>query len=166
MKRRIVSRLVLAGATLALTGCAARDPASETPVQVKPGLYEAEMSAGFGPFSLGASETARRSCVTPDEVEHFPQVFTRRYLSMDGECDGPLSERKGNLVTGELTCAPDEDKVINFNYAATVSEQQVDVDLKGNIGLSAEALEQSSETAAKLSRAVTLSVAIKRVGDC
>lgn len=162
------TRITLAAAAVVLTlsGCAARDPATEAPVQVKPGMYEAEMSAGFGPFSLGASETSRRSCVTADEAEHFPQVFTRKYLSMDGACDGPLSERKGNLVTGELTCAPDEDKIFKMQYAAAVSEEQVDVGIKGEIGMSAEALEKSADTAAKLSRAIKISVAIKRVGDC
>ena len=166
MRCKNAPRLLLIGVGLALTGCANADPASEAPVQVKPGMYEAEMSAGFGPFSLGASETEKRSCVTADEVEHFPQVFTRRYLSMDGECDGPLSERKGNLVTGELTCAPDDDKSIKLNYAATVREERVDVAIKGEIGMTADMLEKSSETAAKLSRAIEMSVAIKRIGDC
>jgi hypothetical protein len=76
-----------------------------------------------------------------------------------------LSERKGNLVTGKLTCEADEKK-IELNYAATVSEERIDVAVKGNIGMSAETLEKSSETAAKLSRALEIGVEVKRVGDC
>jgi hypothetical protein len=159
--------LPAAALTLAicLAGCK-RDPATEQPVQVKPGMYEAKMTAGFGPLSLSASEGSRRSCVTADEAEHFPQVFTRRYLSMDGACDGPLSERTGNLVTGKMSCKADKGKSLEMTYAAAVGEEAVDVTVEGTMQMSAELIEHSDSEVAKLSRAVKLGVAIKRVGDC
>jgi hypothetical protein len=130
-------------------------------------MYEAKMTAGWGPLSLSASEGSRRSCVTADETEHFPQVFTRKYLSMDGQCDGPLSERTGNLVTGKLTCKGlDDGKSLELTYAAAVGEEAVDVTVEGHILMSPDLIENSDSDVAKLSRAVTLGVAIKRVGDC
>lgn len=165
MRSDVLRKIVLVAVAAALSSCGG-DPAAEEPVKVRPGLYEAKMSAGFGPFSVAASEQESRSCVTEDETEHFPQVFTRKYLSMDGQCDGPLSERKGNLVTGKLTCPADDERTLTINYTAKVRAESVDVDVKGEMTAKPSDLEETTTFESKLSKGIDLGVKIKRVGDC
>ena len=166
--RRLSFVSILAGA---LAGCGG-DPASQAPVKLQPGMYEAKLGGrAYGPFYASAPEELdKRSCVTADEVDTFPQSFTRRYLSMEGRCDGPLAERTGNLITGKVSCPISENGVtgaLETSFEGTVSDQSVDVAAVTKVtGLQGDAEEIAELQATPLGEGVDLRLTISRVGNC
>ena len=159
---------ILAGA---LAGCGG-DPATQEPVKIEPGMYEATLGGrAYGPFYASApKELEKRSCVTPDEVDTFPQSFTRKYLSMEGSCGGPLAERTGNRITGKVTCPFNGDGVtgeIETTFEGTVSERSVDVAAVTKLkDLQGDPEELAELEATPLVEGVDLKLSISRVGDC
>ena len=166
--RRLSFVSILAGA---LAGCGG-DPATQEPVKLQPGLYEATLDGrAYGPFYASApAALEKRSCVTADEVDTFPQSFTRKYLSMEGHCGGPLAERAGNLITGKVTCPIDEDGVtgdLETTFKGTVSERSVDVAAVTKLkDLQGDAEEVAELEATPLKEGIDLRLTISRVGDC
>jgi hypothetical protein len=169
---RSIAATAIGASLIALAACG-RDAAAEQPIEVRPGLYEAKLQhESFGPFRASTpSELDRRKCVSPSEADTFPQSFTRKYLSMEDACGGPLAERTGNRISGEVSCPLNKDGGsgnLVTRFEGDVSEEQVDVravtkaeDLQGN----PEMLAVLKDTdLAKEGIALTLT--IKRIGDC
>lgn len=171
MPNRMRRSLFVVLLTSALAGCGG-DPAAQEPVKIQPGMYEATLGGrAYGPFYASApKELEKRSCVTPDEVDTFPQSFTRKYLQMEGMCGGPLAERTGNRITGTVTCPFNGDGVtgeIETTFEGTVKEQSVDVDAVTkltNLQGDPEEIAEIGET--PLVQGVELRLTISRVGDC
>ncbi len=167
---RGLGSIAIAAASLLAAGCS-RDAAAEEPVQLKPGMYEVSLSGGGAMFSSTPSELEKKSCVTADNAEFFPQTFTRRYLEMDDSCSGPLSERKGNQISGKLSCPLVESQVsgeIAMDYVGAVSPEAVTVKVKAKGTLTEADLSDRAkvENLALFQDGVTIKMAVKRVGDC
>lgn len=171
MKQWRVGVLLGVGGCALLAGCA-RDPATEAPVQLRPGLYKASLQGrGDGPFSTGGpSELQKEVCVGADRAEFFPQMYVRQYLAMGEQCDGPLTERAGNQIKGKVICPLGDSVRGQFvtSFEGAVSEEEVNVAAVTRL----ENLSGSPEQLAELEKTpltgegIDLQLTIARVGDC
>lgn len=157
---------------LALAACN-RDAAAEAPVTVKPGLYEASLSGrANSPFySPAPGELDKKTCVTAASAENFPQKFARTYFTFDDSCGGPLAERKGNAISGKVSCPFDRSRVTGelvIAFDGTVSEESVDVAAVARIeNLQGEPEDRAEIEATPLVKdGIDMKLSVRRVGDC
>ncbi|WP_310467875.1 DUF3617 family protein [Sphingomonas sp.] len=165
-------KIVVAGLLCALAACGG-DPAAEAPITVTPGLYEASLTGrGNSPFFMAAPAALdKRVCVTADEAQHFPQMYARKYLAMEGACGGPLAERAGNRISGKVVCPFERGSVIGeltTEFDGTVSAEAVAVEAVSKLAITGGDGDKRAriEDSALAKDGVDLKLDIRRVGDC
>lgn len=94
---------ILLALVLPLAACAGADPASEPPVELKPGLYE--ISIGGGTFiELPDGQRTSGKCLGHDAALDF----TRRPLAVATKswpgCSEETEPRQGNAIKGKRVC--------------------------------------------------------------
>ena len=106
-----------------LGGCG--DPATETPVALKAGLYDiAAMGESYVEISSGS--TSDKKCLSAfdvSEFERFPMLHGTRRLP---ECSETVEPRKGNLVLGRQRCTSghlDQDETVS-TYEVVIGEEE------------------------------------------
>ena len=171
MRHQVRAAAIVVGLA-ALSGCGS-DPAAEAPVNVQPGLYAASLGGrAFGPFYAAApKELDKKVCVYPEDVETFPQMYARKYLSMEDACGGELAERVGNRITGKVTCPLDKGELTGrlvTRFEGDVAQDSITVravtkleDLQGDPGQVA-----SVQGTPLTEEGIDLMLKITRVGDC
>ena len=167
------NKVIVAGLLSAFATACGGDPAAEAPVTVKPGLYEASLSGrGNSPFFMAApTSLEKRVCVTADEAEHFPQMYARKYLAMEGACGGPLAERAGNRISGKVVCPFERGSVtgeLTTEFEGTVSAEAVAVEAVSKLAITGGEGDKRAriENSALAKDGVDLQLDIRRVGDC
>jgi hypothetical protein len=140
---------------LALAACSSAE--SETPVDLKLGQYQL-VFAGIN----GANGT-KEHCVMAEEAASFPSDPVTQFLpsALRNSCDAH-GERKGNAVSGTLTCkieGTDSKSELTLNWKGRMHEDSFEVQADGFLK-DANAPEGSSPNA------TSASVTGKRVGDC
>ena len=111
------------GLIILLAGCG--DPASETPVELKPGLYDVA-AMGESYVEISPSNTRDKKCISAfdaSEFERFPMLHGTRRLP---ECSETVEPRNGNLVLGRQRCTSgvlDQDETIS-TYDVVIAEER------------------------------------------
>ena len=139
---------------LMLGGCG--DPASETPVAMKAGLYDIS-ALGESYVEISPSNTRDKKCLSAfdvSEFERFPMLHGTRRLP---ECSESVEPRKGNLVLGRQRCTSghlDQDETVS-TYEVVIAEEQFVI--KGQVK------DRRDGTGPETG---TFTVIGRRVGDC
>ena len=159
----------------ALAGCGPEpDPATEAPVELKPGLYKAALYDA-GPFGTMSNSRKRarfdQICVTEGDIDDFPRKLVEGYLLPDPICDFEENPRVGNAFSGKITCSADQEKVSGgfvTDYSGLIAVDKVTVDAKRSYNMTAKDPRQGAqlEQGKALMNMVALQVGAERVGDC
>ena len=111
------------GLVFLLTGCS--DPATQTPVALKPGQYDIS-ALGESYVEISPSNTRDKKCLSAfdvSEFERFPMLHGTRRLP---ECSETVEPRKGNLVLGRQRCTSghlDQDETVS-TYEVVIGEEE------------------------------------------
>ena len=100
----ISSRLILlAAAPMLLAGCGGADPASETPVDLKPGKYDVFVRGSHlfeAPDNPGRSDV----CLSEFEAREWPKHPLEKTTRKFNGCFDTIDEPKGNALSGTRKC--------------------------------------------------------------
>lgn len=164
---------LLAVSSLGLAGCA-NDPASQPPVELKPGLYEFSVGGAVGPINA-MERSDRTMCVRPRHVQHFPNTLAEKAFVFHGSCQPNRSPRVGNAVSGEVTCPVDPKMAAGhtrMSYSGVVTEDgvqitaRVSVDAQYNENALRDGEKIQLEMAMKAMEQVRPRVTARRIGIC
>lgn len=110
---------------LLLTGCG--DPTRDTPVALKPGLYEIAAGAESGDsyVEISPSRTRGEKCLSQfdaSEFDRFPMIHATRRRA---DCTDKVEPRTGNVIFGTRHCAATfrGDDESDWTYEAVLSEE-------------------------------------------
>jgi Protein of unknown function (DUF3617) len=163
-----------------LAGCGeTRNPATEPPAKLLPGLYQIFVGrAGVASSEQGGPSTRHEKiCVSASQADEWPSPFVRNYLFMHEGCSLDEKSREGNSLSGKISCPIDPQKGQgNFfvSYTGQMAPDSIELEstMEMKVVLSyeqqakdpkaAEALEQYNE----MMKGVSMSTTAKRVGDC
>lgn len=139
---------------VALGACS--DPKSETPVALKPGIYNL-VASGESYVEIGPSEKSGERCLTAFDVSEFerlPMVHATRRVS---DCMDTAEPRAGNLVIGRRVCRSGWGKLdrTTTDFEARIREEQFVIYGKVRDGRDGS----GGETG-------TFTVTGRRIGDC
>ena len=173
MKRAVVP--VALG--LALSACTpARDPASEAPVDMNPGLYVISGGAKGVPSATSANAPGggpKEVCLTSGRLEGWPLPFVREYAALHPGCSSDGLKRTGNAFSGSFSCPVDPEKATGaakVTYEGEVSETETE--LRTNVAFDMEPVNATEEEKRQLAMgkammsAMTLAFKATRKGDC
>lgn len=175
--------LILAGLALVMAGCGAvRDPASETPVELRPGEYKISFTGTAMGMALPKSKEAAKDnlvCLTEQRVKGWPKQIIEGLIPMPpGTCQFESEPRVGNALKGKLICPTDPKFGAGGSYTVSYEGDMTDTSttLNTKIGVSfkpsAAMLEKDPKAMAQaqmgmaLMSAITSVVKIERVRDC
>jgi hypothetical protein len=168
-----VALLCLAG-----TVAACSDPASEQPVNLKPGLYKVTMDTTvLGPIKVDSKFGGEEAkCVASDSDLEWIYPAIENKFCPECSCSTKDKARKGNVFSARAVCPHDDDGMfgdLEYSYQAVVSEDGLT--LEGNVksGLATyvapDATDEEKADAARVAEkweSVTMAGRIERVGDC
>ena len=122
-----VPALTVLPLTLALASCSSAD--SENPVNLKPGQYEIAFQG------LNGATSTKSHCITDEEAGNFPSDPVSRFLpaALRDECE-PQGSRKGNALTGTLTCTvegPDTRAELKLNWSGRMHVDSFAIEADG-----------------------------------
>lgn len=135
---------------------ACRDAATETPVDLKPGLYDINVS-GDQYLYAARNEPSTRKCLSDFEAKEVGRLPMLHATYRDDDCTDKVEERQGNAIRGSRFCVraarrPDDDW--QATYVAEIS--------KDGFIIKGETRDEFDETGGMtMWRAVG-----RRVGDC
>lgn len=87
---------------LLLAGCA-RDPATEPPVELQPGLYEVQVGGGTV-VELKSGERTERICFYPPDALTFPNTPLYATVGNWDGCSDTPDDPRGNAISGKRQC--------------------------------------------------------------
>jgi hypothetical protein len=170
MKRLAIAPL---GALIMLAGCRG-DPATETPITMKPGLYEVQ-TPGISLAGVGMSDSStpgKKLCLRSGDGDFFAHRVVREALATDG-CADPVNERAGNQLTSTIRCSIKDNEVSGDYYFrgrgrisedAFASDFKIDlseIDHKGN-----KDAQQGMQMLQAMQGVGSLRISASRVGEC
>ncbi|WP_310532649.1 DUF3617 family protein [Novosphingobium sp.] len=160
-----VQRGCIGIATLLLAGCGS-DAANEAPVDMEPGAYLVDFKAPM--FGADISKTIDgKRCITGDP-EYVPTKLVRSYISLAPECATAKFERKGNQLTGSVTCPLDPQRATGkaiVTFDGTIAETSLSGTMKIDMQITASQDPQAQAAAALMSK-VPIPFRAERTGDC
>ena len=99
--------VIVAALMMGLAGCAAKDPATEKPVDLLPGLYQ--LSVGGGTIvELKPAFASGQACFAADNAAAFPTDSVSHLIPDWDGCTTNHDDPKGNAISGLRTCAGGE----------------------------------------------------------
>lgn len=117
---------------LPLAACAGADPASEPPVELKPGLYEISVGGGTLVETHEGTRTAGK-CIGHDAAVDF----IRRPLAVATKswpgCSDETAPRQGNAITGKRTCPETSKRSTSTLVEFTGRHSDSDFQLAGSV---------------------------------
>jgi hypothetical protein len=170
---------VFASAAAALTGCAeTRDPATEEPVEVTPGMYHLSMNGQVAGMTMpeldGPGQLSENTCVRPGEERAFPRRVAAIFKLHPG-CSFQPGERTGNAISGTYRCPTDGERApggsMNASYTGSIAADRVEIQGRMEINISnmpgATPEERAQmEQAATMMENMVMIVSAERTGDC
>lgn len=157
------------------TACAPeRDPASETPVNPAPGLYEVTLS-GAGILKAAGEGETHTYCLRMRERSSFPHLLVRNYYQLHASCAPKRGPREGNAIAGEISCLADPKMAQGFNrfvYNGAIAPENTSIEVR--IKFDAVPKEESMTEAEamqlklgmKMIERARFLIEAERVGDC
>ena len=174
-------RISISGLLIALTTmvAACSDPASEQPVNLKPGLYQMTIERNvLGPIKAkdpSASEGSQCVGSGSSDLEWIYPLIEKKFCP-ECSCSTKDKTRTGNVISAHAVCPHDEDGTfgaLEYLYQGVVTEDGVTLDGKVKSGLATYVAPDASEAekadAARVAKeweSVTLAGRIERVGGC
>lgn len=147
-------------------GACGKDASQDVPVEMQPGAYLVDFKAPM--FGADISKTAEaRRCIT-GEPQYVPTKLVRSYIALAPECATARFERKGNRLTGSVTCPLDEDRVTGkavVTFDGTIAETSLSGTMKIDMQIASSPDPQAAAAAALLSK-VPIPFRAERTGDC
>lgn len=138
-----------------LCGCA-RDPASEQPVELKPGLYEVTVGGGTL-VRLPSDQRTDRICLSvPDAIDFAKSPLYPTIGAWDSCTESP-DEPKGNALSGKRQC----DRRAPLTVAYTGSHTADSFELRGTVTQGSD----ENESVMRLGSG-DFSISGKRITDC
>ncbi len=162
---RRVQRVCIGIATLSLFGCGS-DGVNDTPVDMQPGAYLVDFRAPMFGADISKTTEAKR-CITGNPKD-VPSKLVRSYISLAPECATAKFERKGNQLTGSVTCPLDEDRATGkaiVTFDGTIAESSLSGTMKIDMQITASQDPQAKIAAGLLSK-VPIPFRAERTGDC
>lgn len=142
--------------SLLLAGCA-RDPASEPPVQLQPGLYQ--VAVGGGTLVRLPSDTrSDQVCLSPPDAIDFARSPLYPIIGAWDGCSETPEEPKGNAISGKREC-PDRKTPVTATFAGSHTADSFEIH-----GTVSQGDDESASIMRLGSGDFTLSG--KRLGDC
>jgi Protein of unknown function (DUF3617) len=162
---RRVQGVCIGIATLSLAGCGS-EAVNQAPVDMQPGAYLVDFKAPM--FGADISKTTEASrCITGDPKD-VPSKLVRSYISLAPECAEAKFERKGNQLTGSVTCPLDEDRATGkavVSFDGTIAKASLSGTMKIDMQITASQDLQAQIAAGLLSK-VPIPFRAERTGDC
>lgn len=177
MNRFFDHRLVfcLGGISLLASACSrAPDPASETPVDLEPGMYEITISGAGLPSSVN-TDRPHSACVRESDRASFPHKLVQNYYSLHPACTTDRLPREGNKIAGEISCAADPKLAAGANrfvYSGAVKGDNVVVSVQMKLeavikeGSMTEAEAKQLKLGMKMMERLRFVIKAKRTGAC
>lgn len=160
---------------LSVIACAGEvDPATQTPVDPEPGLYEVSLG-GAGLLKNVEAEGPHEYCLRESERADFSHVLARNYYQLHALCRVERGAREGNAVAGEIICAADPKMAQGSNsfvYTGAVAENgaRIEVRMKLDATLKEDAMSEAEAKQLRLGMKVMerfrFLIEAKRIGDC
>ncbi|WP_428409670.1 DUF3617 domain-containing protein [Hyphococcus sp.] len=179
MKSHSTSVRLLFGALLLVAAQACSetsDPASEAPVDPKPGLYEIAISGAGLLKNVESNKAPKTYCLTEIQAASFPHMLAENYYKLSPLCTVQRGQREGNLIAGEISCAADPKMASGSNrflYEGSVGEEKttvnvrmkLDAEVKPGAG-GAEVSDAQLKMAMKAMERMRFVIDAVRTGDC
>lgn len=162
---RCVQGTCIGIATLLLAGCGS-DSASEAPVDMQPGAYLVDFKAPMFGADIAKTTEAKR-CIT-GEAQYVPTKLVRSYITLAPECATAKFERKGNQLTGSVTCPLDPQRATGkavVSFDGTIAETSLSGTMTIDMQITSSQDPQAQTAAALLSK-VPIPFRAERTGDC
>lgn len=150
MNKRIAFSLLL------LAGCA-RDPASEAPVQLQPGLYQVAVGGGTI-VRLTSDQRTDQVCLSPPDAIDFAKSPLYPTIGAWDGCAETPEEPKGNAISGKRECL-DRKTPVTATFAGSHTADSFEIH-----GAVAQGSDENSSVMHLGSGDFTLTG--KRIGDC
>lgn len=133
---------------------------------MQPGAYLVDFKAPMLGADIKKTTEAKR-CITGDP-EYVPTKLVRSYIALAPECATARFERKGNQLTGSVTCPLDEQRakgkaVVTFD--GTIAETSLSGTMTIDMQITSSQDPQAGAAAALLSK-VPIPFRAERAGDC
>ncbi|MEQ8936331.1 MAG: DUF3617 family protein [Amphiplicatus sp.] len=170
--------IVAAPLCLLAAACAeeAQDPASETSVDPRPGLYEITVSGAGLMKNVKGNDVPQSYCLTETQRASFPHLLAEGFYKLSPLCTSKRRSREGNAVSGEISCAADPKMASGANrfvYSGMVGEERAEVEvhmkleaeLKPGVG-GAEVSDAQMKMAMKAMERLRFVIEAARAGDC
>ena len=116
-----------------LAGCSLRDPASEAPVDLKPGKYDI-VASGKSYIEIEPSSQSGSRCFSDFEAREFARFPMRKATRLWRGCSDTDEPRKGNAVNGKRYCKGAEfrdDDESTYTYVAEIDTDGEGFVIKG-----------------------------------
>jgi hypothetical protein len=158
-----------------LSACS--NPATETPVDMKPGLYQAELSGQFaglvdtGDMYKDGKQKSISFCYR-GLSDGYPVAPIEELINPEGRCGRPGLDRRGNMLTLTGACGIDPDKgvgQIKYTYTGKISETSLVGDIKAEADIPVindPSINVTSDQMNAMASMYKMHVKIDRVGDC
>ncbi len=173
-RRRYFIAAVICGTAAACSDRA--DPASETPVDPAPGLYEITLSGAGLLKHAGPEDAAQTYCLRESASASFPHLLAENYYKLHYSCTTRRGAREGNAVAGEISCPADPKLASGANrfvYRGAVGREKtrvevrmkLDAQLKEGAG-GAEVSDAQMKLAMKALEQARFVIEARRTGAC
>ncbi|MEJ6009273.1 DUF3617 domain-containing protein [Novosphingobium aquae] len=139
---------------------------NEAPVDMQPGTYLVDFKAPMFGADIAQTTEAKR-CIKGDP-EYVPTKLVRSYILLAPECATAKFERKGNQLTGSVTCVLDQQLATGkaiVTFDGTIAETSLRGTMKIDMRITASQDPQAQAAAALLSK-VPIPFRAERTGDC
>ena len=107
-------------AAFGFSGCSS--PATEAPVELKPGLYSVKIGS-FG-------QPDAQLCLAGSDTENVDRVIKKYYAFLEEGCPHKKDERVGNAVGGTINCEIDPTAGWTTTYTGSVAADSLTIDAK------------------------------------
>jgi len=141
---------------LLLAGCG-RDPASEAPVQLQPGLYQVAVGGGTL-VRLPSDQRSDQICLSPPDAIDFAKSPLYPTIGTWDGCSETPEEPKGNAISGKRECL-DRKTAVTATFAGSHTADSFEIH-----GTVTQGDDESASIMRLGSGDFTLSG--KRLGDC
>lgn len=186
MRANLTGAAAAAFAFLSLSACgASRNPATETPADLKPGRYEISFDGAIHGFTIpgqkdGPGAGTKTLCVSGGNAESWPRKLIKAGMgvSSDANCSFRNVDRTGNALRGEYVCEPDDYQMpgakLKLAYTGAMTETATEIEAKMSFVLP-DADDVDPRMAAQVSQlkqvapvldAVSIVINAERMGDC
>jgi hypothetical protein len=135
-------------------------------MNMQPGAYRVDFKAPMLGADIAETNEAKR-CITGDPKD-VPTKLVQSYIALAPECAAAKFERKGNRLTGSVTCPLDGTQasgkaVVTFD--GTIGETSLSGTMNVDMQLTASQDPQAQVAAALLSK-MPIPFRAERIGDC